>query len=789
MSVFRSKPFVCLLGLLLLAGVAAAVFWPRGPRRPNVLLITLDTTRADRLGCYGHAEARTPTLDEIASSGAMFRRAYAPAPLTLPSHTTMMTGLYPPEHGVRTNGKGRLHAEVPTLAETLKASGYRTGAFVGAFVLDSKFGLDQGFDKYDDDLSQSRRTEDPLHRERPGNAVVDRALAWLGADADEPFCCWVHLYDPHFPYLPHQEVFDTEFEQRPYDGEIAFVDRQIARLQDHLKENGLDEDTLVIVVGDHGEGLGEHQEAMHGYMLYNSTLHVPWLMAWPGRLAPKIEVDNAVSLVDLLPTCLELLEVPAPEGVTGLSLAGAFRGEPISPSACYAETDDPRLDNGWCGLQTLITPEWKYIRTARSELFRMPDDATEQHDIATAETERVAALERGLLDFLAGLTPRKTDLAALSQREVRVLSSLGYTAGQSTAEPLGDLSGHDVKDMVVHFNRVVEATHLLEEGRAEEAEPLLRATVEAVPDYIIAWGSLGRALSKLQRLDEARECYRRVLEMDADNTSALLNLATADLAEHRPQEAEVHLQKVLEIDPQSAEAYYYLAGAKMESRDRPAATALLTRALAIDPEHVASLTQLGDLHFDQGEFSNAIEYYTAANRFDPYAVGPYVNRGIALGQLQRLDEAIACFESGLKLLPESPLLHSNLGFALEQMRQYGEAIEHYEAALSQFPGEPQAITRLPKLLAAVPNDALRNGGRALELAQRAVELSEGASWEAHDALAAALAELGRFEEAVQAIAEARRKNQLTQDDERQLLHCEKLYRAKRPLRLAPAVER
>lgn len=771
-------------GLLLIAALAAWLVRWRTPQRPSFLLITLDTTRADRLGCYGHAEARTPTLDALASSGAQFRRAFATAPLTLPSHATLLTGLYPPEHGLRTNGKGRLHAEVPTLAQTLQQAGYRTGAFVGAFVLDSKFGLDRGFAVYDDDLSQSRRTDDPLHRERPGSAVVDRALAWLQTD-DAPFLCWVHLYDPHFPYQTHSDHFGAQFDDRPYDAEIAYVDRQIQRLVEFLDAQHLTDNTLVMVVGDHGEGLGDHHETMHGYMLYNSTLHVPWLVKWPGRIPAGAVIEEPVSLVDLMPTALDCLSLPPPPDTTGQSLKPAFDRLPITPSVCYAETDDPRLDNRWCGLQTLITPEWKYIRTARPELFRFPDDAAEQHDLAQVEADRVQELDRELLDFLAGLKPRKTDLAALSSRDVRILSSLGYTAGQAAAAPLGDLAGHDIKDMVLHFNRVVEATHLMEHGRAAEAEPLLRETVDAVPDYTAAWGNLGRCLAQQRRFDDARQSYHRVLELDPENTSALLNLAAADLAENRRQAAAERLQRVLELDPQSADAHYYLAGVSLQSGDARRARSELQRAIAIDPEHVLSLTQLGDLHFEEGEFVRACEYYSAASRVDPYAPGPYVNRGIALGQLGRLDEAVACFLQGLTYQPDAPLLHSNLGFALEQQRRYGEAIAHYEAALAVTPDEPQALVRLPLLLSAAPNDALRNGPRALELAQRAVTLSGGASADAYDALAAACAETGRFDEAEAAIRQAQRAGNPTTEDWQRLEARGRLYHAQQTLRLPP----
>lgn len=770
-------------GIAALAVTAVAVNWWNTPPQPNVLLITLDTTRADRLGCYGHSQALTPTLDALAKAGVRFDQAFATAPLTLPSHATMMTGLYPPEHGLRTNGKGRLHQDVPTLSRALQRAGYRTGAFVGAFVLDSKFGLEQGFDQYDDDLQQTRRTEDPLHRERAGNVVVDRALAWLGRPTYRPFFCWVHLYDPHFPYQPHRDDFGTEFEQRPYDGELAFVDRQIQRLMDYLKSNPRTENTLVVVVGDHGEGLGDHQEAMHGYMLYNSTLRVPWLAVWPGHIPPDVVVEQPVSLVDLTPTVLDCLQIPLLPKMSGRSLTPSFSGQPVSPSPCYAETDDPRLDNGWSGLQMFLTPDWKYIRTAKPELFRWRDDPGESRNLASSDAEQLQAMNDQLLDFLAGLSPRGTDLAVLSPREKRVLESLGYTAGQSSAQPFDETNLPDIKDMVVHFNRVVEATHLLEEGRLAEAEKLLRETVEQVPDYATAWGNLGRCLARQGRIDEARACYQQVLDRNAEDVSALLNLATADLAQQRPQAAAAHLQRVLELDPESAEAHFYLAGVNMQLGKPDNASGHLTRALACDPEHVPSLISLADLQLEQGKPQEALDLYASAITLDPYDPGPYINRGIAFGQLERLDEAVACFSAGLTLNPDHPLLHSNLGFAWQQLGRYGEAIRHYEQALRAAPEEPLALINLPLLLSAAPDANLRDGLRAVELADRAVKASQGASPEAYDALAAAYAERGEFDKAVSTIDDALRLRNLNRHFINLLQQRGKLYRSKQPYRL------
>jgi pentatricopeptide repeat protein len=594
----------------------------------------------------------------------------------------------------------------------------------------------------------------------------------------------VHLYDPHFPYQEHTDEFGDAFAQRPYDAELAFVDGQVQRLMGFLKTNGITDDTVVMVVGDHGEGLGDHQELMHGYMLYNSTLHVPWLASWPGHIPSNTVVPAPVSLVDLLPTSLDWLQIQPPKGTTGRSLKALVAGENIEPSPCYAETDDPRLDSGWCGLQTILTPEWKYIRTADPELFRVADDAEELRNLAAAEPGQVQAMDRQLLDFLAGLMPRKTDRANLSSRDMRVLAGLGYTAGQASSKPSsGDLRGPDVKVMIPHFNRVVKATHLMEAGKFSDAEPLLRQTVEAVPDYVIAWETLGRCLARQNRFDEARACFQRMLDLDAEDTRALFHLAAADLAERRIDEATDRLQQVLKIDPASADAWFYLAGASVQAGKMDDAQSHFMKALTCDPEHVGALQGLGDFHFERQEFDHAIEYYTAVNRLDPYLPGPFVNRGIALGQLGDLDAAVRFFNDGLEHSPADPLLHSNLGFALQQQRRYGDAINHYERALSVAADEPQALVNLSLLLSTAPDPKLRDGQRALELASRAVEASAGVSTEALISLAAANAELGRFDEAVARIESALRSPQLTAEQQSLLQRQATLYGSRSPYRL------
>jgi arylsulfatase A-like enzyme len=337
-----------------LAGVALlAVVLACGRPVERIVLVSIDTLRADHLGCYGAAFAHTPRLDALAAGGVRFANAISPAPLTLPSHTTLLTGLDPPEHGVRHNGVFRLTDDVPTLAEHLREAGFATAAFVAAYVLDRQFGLDRGFDRYDDRTSQPRYGRGMLtFPERPANEVVDAALEWL-ASAPGRFFLWVHLYDPHAEYRP-PAGFASAFPARPYDGEIAFADFQVGRLLAALDQRFPDGRTLVVVTADHGESLGEHGEATHSHLVYDATQHVPLIVQGPGLPRGGV-VEDVVALRDVAPTVLDLLGVPPLPGATGRSLAEAVRGGALEPRAAHVETLAPQLDWGWSPLLGLRT--------------------------------------------------------------------------------------------------------------------------------------------------------------------------------------------------------------------------------------------------------------------------------------------------------------------------------------------------------------------------------------------------------------------------------------------------
>lgn len=547
--------------------VGGVVWYVRSPRPLNVLLITLDTTRADRLGCYGYSPAKTPVLDRLAQQGVLFERAYAPVPLTLPSHASMLTGLYPPEHGLRNNGQAALPQGLPTLATELQAVGYETGAFVAAFVLDHKFGLQRGFETYNDDLSTADPSLHGHHQYRDGSLVIDSALRWLRPRISKPFFCWVHLFDPHFPYLTHEDRFGTQFQDRPYDAELAYVDNEIGRLLSTLQKSGALEHTVIVVVGDHGESLGEHGELSHSMTVYDATLQVPLLVISPQESQPGHRVAEPVSLVDLTPTLLDRLGMrPLPQA-SGRSLRAALSGGPLTTMPCYAETDEPYHSGHWSPLRALITQQWKYIRSPKAELYDLLADPRELQNLATESPDQLQKLEGELTAWEERMNQRLAGNVALTEQERRALSSLGYASFRGVAgqdvRPL-----RDVKDMLPIYYKLNDAAAMIDAGRYDLAEPVLREVLAADDDYFAAHGELGRCLLKQNKLPEAVQSLRRTMELDpgADKVQSMLGAALFLQGDYVA--AVEALEMAIRLNPDPYQNHFNL-GMTLEKLGRP----------------------------------------------------------------------------------------------------------------------------------------------------------------------------------------------------------------------------
>ncbi|MDA0835773.1 MAG: sulfatase-like hydrolase/transferase [Planctomycetota bacterium] len=584
------KRFVAIAtSILAIVAVAWGIQVWRIPQ-PNILLITLDTTRADRIGCYGYDRVETPHLDELARRGVLFERAYATAPMTAPSHASMFTGLHPPEHGVYTNGIVALEPDVPVLAEYLQRAGYATSAFVASVVLQTKSGLNRGFEHYDDDLSSAEKGGDELHQSRDGAHVVDAAVGWLKNRRHQsaPFFCWVHLFDPHEPYLTHDDVFGEAYRDRPYDGEIAYVDRQIGRLFDSLDELGLSKDMVIVVVGDHGESLGEHGEETHGYMLHETTLRVPLIVADPRLEVKNRRVSTPVSLVDLFPTLFDLAGLPQEGQIARRSLHPALLGEPLSSRICYSQTLEPYIEARWSPLRGLTTDRWRYVRTSIPELYDLQIDPSELKNLAEEQADLVVELDGELAFLEDGMQPRTGRAVTLSGQEQRALESLSYAGGSiTTIEELPDgRLRPDIKEMIGPLNLYIAATELIERKKFDEAIVILLPLADQVPEFVRVQYSLGLCYIGEEKYADAVQPMEAALEVDPHYERARILLGYAHLKLQQYPQAKQHLQQVIESNPDAEDAHLYLGELYQRQKQFPLALRHYEEVLRINPRNV-----------------------------------------------------------------------------------------------------------------------------------------------------------------------------------------------------------
>jgi len=492
-------------------------------RGHNLLLITLDTTRADRLGCYGNREIRTPNLDSLAERGVLFTDVTAVSPTTMPTHASVMTGLYPSEHGVRANGLYPMGEEVHTLAEVLQEVGYRTGAVVSAYVLDSHYGLAQGFDSYDDDFSGATAVTDRYYLEYQASETTARALSWLEDAGKEPYFLWVHYFDPHNDYKP-PAPYDREYALNLYDGEIAYVDASLGPLLEKVER----ERTLIAVVGDHGEGLGAHDEATHGYLAYDSTLRVPWILTAEGGLEGGLRCVRTVSQVDVAPLLLSLL---GQVGLRSSDLLDASAAErPI-----YFESLNGTLTYGWEPIYGVVVGTDKYIHGSKPELFdraRDPDERINLFEAGTARVERYRALIEEAFRKDLETTPLPT--VELDDEELRRLQALGYFAdGLESDVTLG--AGAVPREVTTYLRRVEIA---LEPGKpAAESVAELEAVLAEVPDFSHAWYGLARIHEQAGNPEESASALMRALELRPNTLKTVYQLALLHANQGRDEEA------------------------------------------------------------------------------------------------------------------------------------------------------------------------------------------------------------------------------------------------------------
>ncbi len=628
----------------------------------HLVIVTIDTLRADHVGAYGDTRAATPHLDALARTGAMASEASAQVPLTRPSHVAIFTGELPTQTGIRDNISPAVLPSVPLLAEVLKKAGFATGAFVSSVVLDASSGLGRGFDKYDDDFEGPVGTAQFLNTlQEKGDVTTAQAISWLettrAGAPDARVFLWLHLYEPHDPYEP-PEPYASRFRERPYAGEVAFADDLLGRLDAALARLGLTDDTALLVTSDHGEGLGDHGETLHGFFVYQSTLHVPFFVRAPG-VAPGTRLTNAVQLVDVFPTSLELLGVPLPGAkLAGRSLAGALRGESAGPqNSVYAESLVPLLHFGWSDLRVMREGRFKYIQAPRPELYDLGTDRGELRNLFATQRSRAEALRAGLgriLDAERAAAVSSTAAAPAAAPELlEKLGALGYVGGAAPAETT--TPGADPKDKVEDF-RIANA--LMREG-------LLRFHDR---DYA---ASASR--------------FQEVLARKVESFEVHYYLARALSGQGRDKQAVAHFEEAARRSPAFGPAWEGLGDALLSTGRKSDACRAYEKALPLAPRNAALRSRLGDLQRALGAIDEAIRRQTEATELGPDVASYWNSLGMTLGGNRREAEAERAFRQATRLDAKDPRYAYNLGLILVRQGRAAEGRPWFEKTLALDP--------------------------------------------------------------------------------------------------------
>ncbi len=623
----------------------------------NLLLVTLDTLRADRLGIYGYDAAETPNIDRLAAEGVRFDRVTTTVPVTLPAHASIMTGLNPLAHGVRNNGAFVLGPEATTLAEVLREQGYATGGFIGAVVLAPQFGIAQGFDHFDG-LARYQAVTGDESGERPGEEVVAAASDWI-REQQQPFFAWVHMYDPHDPYAP-PEPYAGRFADNPYDGEIAYVDEMVGRLLQTLEEAGAADNTLVIVTADHGEGLGDHGERGHSFFIYDSTVRVPLIFWAPGLVPSGIVPAAPASVVDIFPTVLSLLGAPAGsfggEGVAARSLAARFEDPDAAGAAAYAESLIPYLDFGWSELRALISGDYKYIEAPEPELYNLTEDPGESDNLVDVEVGIADEMAAALAAIVGDEDVTAATGRAVDDESIAGLQALGYIAGGGG--PARDRRDIDPKDMIGTYETFVagllEAADAIQEGRYGDANEALVRLDNLVPDQYIVYYYFGR------------------LAYEAGD----------------PQTSVEVLERALELNPSYLPTYTQLANALSAAGDPRGAADLIEQAQTMFPNNFSLALLRGAIAHDAGELDAALAAYSEAERLQDDHPELLERMGHLNLLRQQPGEAVTVLRRLVRVTPDSAAAWAQLAFALAQTGEAAQAQRALGRALELDASDP-----------------------------------------------------------------------------------------------------
>ena len=784
------------LRIALAAACAAGLFGCSDPKEEaaspsyNVVLISIDTCRADHLSCYGAARRTTPNIDAIASEGVLFTRAQSTNPVTLPSHCSMLTGTSPVFHGVHHNLGRPLDESNLTLAEILREHGYETAAVVGAFPLHARFGLSQGFDHYDQDFGGS--DEKLFFSERKAEAVTAAGTAWIESHHTQPFFLFLHYFDPHHPYEP-PEPFATTFGDDRYAGEIAYTDASIGQVIATLKHLDLLDSTLLVITADHGESLGEHDEDSHGFFIYQGTIHVPLIIRPPGGAAGR-KVDEPAGLIDIVPTVLGLLNLEAPDQVQGVNWTRVVRGSEAQTVErdIYSESWTP-ASFGCAPLRGLVQGRWRFIDSLRPELYDLSRDPGETSNLVEARKKVAQAMQRRLREILADARSVADDTSAPDHRTIAQIQSLGYAGGVAVDI---DMKIHqdmeDPKDFIGAFKQYMLAQHDWGRGALDEGADSLRQILSERPKLLPARLLLGTISAEQGDTADAIEHYSRVLAVAAEASDPAVHAlevyqahihradahgklgldaqALADLNRAielsptfagawsdrgivharmgRHDEAMADYDRAIELDPESGAAWGNRASAHLDRGRIEAARADFARAIELDPDNATTWYNRGNLHLQTRRLDPALADFSRAIELDPRFAEACHNRGIVYRELGRQEPAVADLSRAIELRPDFAQAWRNRGVAHGRMRRVQRALADFARSI-----ELDANSAETHVERAIVLGRMRQYPEALSDYGRAIELDPQHS-QAHANRAAVHVQMGRHETALADLSRA-----------------------------------
>ena len=660
-----------------------------------VILISVDTLRADRLGCYQAGRRQTPHIDALAKDGTLFSQVSSLVPLTLPSHASLFASTYPFANGVEDNGVP-LAPTATTLASVLKKNGYRTAAFVGGFVLDRRFGLSRGFDVYDSPFDQHNKTATDMgDLKRPGAQVAAAAMRWLERNSNAPFFVFLHLYDLHTPYDLPQDPH-LRHGEAGYEAELAYVDRVLGDFLGFLDRRKLLKNTLVVFTSDHGEGLEDHGESTHGYFIYQSTLHVPLVIRWPAgaKRRPEARVDEPASLLDVAPTIVGAIGLPQPAEMRGRSLARVSGGEEIYSESLYA-----RNHFGCAALRSLRVGRYQYIDAPKPELYDLVTDPGELQNLYAPKRQTAIALRERMVALRSRSPARSADTPrAPAPEAVAALRSLGYLSGSTSSSRVE--SHVDPKDRIGDFELFGRAIGLASVGRFTDSSELLEKLRDKLPEVADIRVSLGLNQQRLGQYAEAAGEFRRALEHAPLNAQAHFDLGLCYVRLQQPDEAIKELQAALALEPWYSRAEELLADVYLHKGSYALARASLEHLLSIDPNNYAAHYNLGVLAARNKTWSEAQKHMISALRTDPGSAEAHNTMGSIYLQGGELERAHHEFEEAIKAQPKFASAHYNLALVFQKQGRNQEAVEEFRAALQADPEFSAARAALDRIEAA-----------------------------------------------------------------------------------------